>query len=149
MCPFAVGATTALFEERATPETVLAKPGRFKPTILTSVPTMINSMLGLEGAGERDVSSLRLVFSAGEALPEEIYRRWKERFKVEILDGIGSAELFHIYITNRPGDVRPGTLGRLVEGYDARIARPDGSDAPPGEIGTLWVKGDSAAVLYW
>jgi benzoate-CoA ligase family protein len=147
--PFAVGATTALFSERATAESVYRNCERFRPTILTSVPTMINAMLASPPAERRDLSSLRFVFSAGEALPEELYRRWKETNRVEIYDGIGSAELFHIYISNRPGDVKPGSLGKLVEGYEARIVRPDGSDAGPGEIGTLWVKGDSAAVFYW
>jgi benzoate-CoA ligase len=90
-----------------------------------------------------------MVLSAGEALPPELYRRWKETFGVEILDGIGSAEMFHIYISNSPGDVVPGSLGRLVPGYDARIVDGGGRDVPPGEAGTLWVKGDSAAILYW
>jgi benzoate-CoA ligase family protein len=149
MFPFAVGATTALFEERATAASVYHHIEKHRPTILTSVPTMINAMLSAPDAEKRDLSSLRAVLSAGEALPEELYKRWKRACGVEILDGIGSAELFHIYITNRPQDVKPGTLGKLVEGYEARVVRPDGSDAPPGEVGTLWVKGDSAAVCYW
>jgi acyl-coenzyme A synthetase/AMP-(fatty) acid ligase len=120
-----------------------------KPTVLTSVPTMINAMVSAPAEERRDLASLRMLFSAGEALPEELYNRWKKAYGVEIYDGIGSAELFHIYCTNRPGDVKPGTLGKLVEGYEARIARPDGSDAPAGEVGTLWVRGDSAAVYYW
>ena len=106
-------------------------------------------MLAAPPEQKRDLSSLRFLFSAGEALTEELYRRWKETYKVEIFDGIGSAELFHIYITNRPGDVKPGSLGKIVEGYEARIVRPDGTDAPDGEVGTLWVKGDSAAFCYW
>lgn len=149
MFPFAVGATTALFEERSTAASVYANIARHRPTVLTSVPTMINAMLSAPPEERQDLSSLRMVFSAGEALPEELYLRWKRQFGVEVYDGIGSAELFHIYITNRPGDVRPGSLGKLVAGYEARIARPDGTDAPAGEVGTLWVKGDSAAVYYW
>jgi 4-hydroxybenzoate-CoA ligase len=78
-----------------------------------------------------------------------LYQRWKQTFDVEILDGIGSAELFHIYISNRFGEVRPGSLGRLVPGYDAKIVGADGTIVPDGEIGTLWVKGDSAALCYW
>lgn len=147
--PFAVGATAALFSERATAESVFKNIERFRPTVLTSVPTMINAMLAAPAEQKRDLSSLRFLFSAGEALPEELYKRWKETYKVEIFDGIGSAELFHIYISNRPGDVKPGSLGKIVEGYEARIVRPDGTDAPDGEVGTLWVKGDSAAVYYW
>jgi benzoate-CoA ligase len=147
--PFAVGAATALFSERSEPETLFDVIERHRPTILTSVPTMINAMLNHPGGTGRDLSSLRLCLSAGEALPPELYRRWKETFGVEILDGIGSAEMFHIYISNAPGDVVPGSLGRLVPGYEARIVAPDGGDAPAGEAGTLWIKGESAAILYW
>ncbi|MBI3724898.1 benzoate-CoA ligase family protein [bacterium] len=149
MFPFAVGATAALFEERATAESVFRNVAKHRPTILTSVPTMINAMLSAPESERRDLSSLRLMLSAGEALPEELYKRWKSTYPVEILDGIGSAELFHIYISNSPDDVKPGSLGKLVPGYEARVVRPDGTDAPDGEVGTLWVKGDSAAVYYW
>jgi benzoate-CoA ligase family protein len=147
--PFAVGAATALFSERSEPATLFDVIERFRPTILTSVPTMINGMLNHAGGTKRDLSSLRLCLSAGEALPPELYRRWRETFGVEILDGIGSAEMFHIYISNYPGEVVPGSLGRLVPGYEARIVDPDGRDLPPGEAGTLWIKGESAAILYW
>jgi benzoate-CoA ligase family protein len=148
--PFAVGGATALFSERATPEKVFEMIEKYKPTILTSVPTMINAMLQVEGAGKRyDLSSLRLCLSAGEALPPELYHRWKETFAVEILDGIGSAEMFHIYISNRPGEVVPGSLGRLVPGYEAKIVDAEGREVPVGEIGTLKIKGDSAALCYW
>src|SRR6185503_11463405 len=109
---------------------------------------MINKMVQAAGA-PRSLAPLRACISAGEALPPELYNRWKETFGVEILDGIGSAELFHIYISNRFGEVRPGSLGRLVPGYEARVVREDGSDASPNEIGTLWVRGDSAALCYW
>jgi benzoate-CoA ligase family protein len=147
--PFAVGGATALFSERSEPGRLFDVIERYKPTVLTSVPTMINGMLNHPGAGERDLSSLRVCLSAGEALPPELYRRWMDVFGVEILDGIGSAETFHIYISNYPGEVVPGSLGRLVPGYDARIVGPDGAEIPMGEAGTLWVKGDSAAILYW
>jgi benzoate-CoA ligase len=147
--PFAVGGATALFQERSTPEKLFEVIERYRPTILTSVPTMINGMLNLEGAGRRDVSSLRFCLSAGEALPVELYERWMRTFGVEILDGIGSAEMFHIYITNRLGDVKPGSLGRIVEGYEARVVDAEGRELPTGEMGTLRVKGDSAALCYW
>ncbi len=147
--PFAVGGATALFSERSEPATLFDMIERFRPTVLTSVPTMIGGMLNLPGAEKRDLSSLRFVLSAGEALPPELYLRWKRTFGVEILDGIGSAEMFHIYISNYPGQVAPGSLGRLVPGYEARIIGPDGRDVPEGEAGTLWIKGESAAVLYW
>jgi acyl-coenzyme A synthetase/AMP-(fatty) acid ligase len=106
-------------------------------------------MLNAEAAGTHDLSSIRFCYSAGEALPVEIYHRWKETFGVEICDGIGSAEMFHIYITNRPGDVKPGTLGRIVEGYEARIVDAQENEVPTGEMGTLKIKGDSAALCYW
>lgn len=149
MFPFAVGAATAIFEERSTAETLFQMIRKYRPTVLTSVPTMINAMLEAPRAKDEDLSCLRMMLSAGEALPPELYHRWMKAFHVEILDGIGSAELFHIYISNRPGDVKPGSLGRIVPGYEARVVRPDGQDAADGEIGTLWAKGDSAAVCYW
>jgi len=147
--PFASGGATVLFSERSTPEKLFEVIERYRPTILTSVPTMINAMLNVEGAATRDLSILRMCLSAGEALPVELYRRWTETFGVEILDGIGSAEMFHIYITNRPGDVKPGSLGRVVEGYEAQIVDAEGRALPTGEMGTLCVKGDSAALCYW
>jgi benzoate-CoA ligase len=147
--PFAAGGATALFSERSTPEKLFETIERYRPTILTSVPTMINGMLNVEGAKRRDLSSLRMCLSAGEALPAELYRRWVETFGVEILDGIGSAEMFHIYITNRHGDVKPGSLGRVVEGYEAEIVDAEGVRVPAGEMGTLRVCGDSAALCYW
>lgn len=147
--PFAVGGATALFAERSTPEKLFEVIARYRPTILTSVPTMINGMLNLEGAAERDLSSVRFCLSAGEALPVELYERWVQTFGVEILDGIGSAEMFHIYITNRPGDVKPGSLGRIVEGYEAQIIDAEGREVATGEMGTLRISGDSAALCYW
>jgi benzoate-CoA ligase len=147
--PFAAGGATALFPERSTPEKMFETIERFRPTVLTSVPTMINSMLNVEGAAARDLSSLRMCLSAGEALPVELYRRWVETFNVEIYDGIGSAEMFHIYITNRPGDVKPGSLGRVVPGYEAEVVDAEGRAVAAGEMGTLRIKGDSAALCYW
>jgi benzoate-CoA ligase len=90
-----------------------------------------------------------MCLSAGEALPAELYDRWMRTFNVEILDGIGSAEMFHIYITNQPGDVKPGSLGRVVEGYEAQIVDAEGHEVQTGEMGTLRIKGDSAALCYW
>jgi benzoate-CoA ligase family protein len=148
MFPWAVGATTCLFSERATPESVLANIGAYRPTIVTNVPTMIHRMLEHPLCETTDLSSIRLVLSAGEALPAELYKRWMARTGVEILDGIGSAELFHIYITNYPGDVKVGTLGRLVPGYTAKIVDEFENEVAPGEIGTLWIKGGSNAMGY-
>lgn len=153
MFPFAAGGTTALFPDRSAPEKIFEMIARHRPTVLTSVPTTINAMLSAApdpGSPDApDLSSLRVCISAGEALPGELYRRWKERFGVEILDGIGSAEMFHIYISNRFGEVREESLGRLVPGYEARIVGADGRDLEPGAQGTLWVKGGSTALCYW
>ncbi len=149
MFPFAAGGTTVLFPERSTPEVLFSMIERHRPTVLTSVPTMIRAMLDAPDAGRYDLSCLRACLSAGEALPGELFRRWMDRTGVEILDGIGSAEMFHIYISNYPDDARPESLGRLVPGYEARIMGPDGTEVPRGEQGTLWVKGGSTALCYW
>jgi benzoate-CoA ligase family protein len=147
--PFAVGGATALFAERSTPEKLFDVIDRYRPTILTTVPTMINAMLNADDAAAHDLSSIRFCYSAGEALPVELYHRWKQTFGVEICDGIGSAEMFHIYITNRPDDVKPGSLGRIVEGYEAKIVDAGHHEVSTGEMGTLKIKGDSAALCYW
>jgi benzoate-CoA ligase family protein len=147
--PFAVGGTACLFRERPTPEAVFENIERFKPTVLVNVPTMVLQMVNHPDALRHDLRGIRATFSAGEALPAELYRKWKETFRSELIDGIGSAELFHIYITNRPGDVVPGSLGKIVAGYHARIVGPDGNNVTPGEVGTLLVNGDSAAVGYF
>lgn len=147
--PFAVGGATALFSERSTPEKLFEVIARYRPTILTTVPTMINSMLNADQAARSDLSSLRFCYSAGEALPPELYQRWQQTFGVEIYDGIGSAEMFHIYITNRPGDVKLGSLGKIVAGYEARIVNAEDKEVATGEMGTLKIKGDSAALCYW
>jgi len=158
--PFAVGATVGLFSERPTAESVAAAIARYRPTIVTNVPTMLGKLLDLDderrarGEPGLDLSCVRFHLSAGEALPEPLLRRFTERFGAEVYDGIGSAEMFHIYCTNRPGDVKPGSLGRAVEGYTLRILPEDAEGAgatplPPGEIGVLWVKGDSVAHGYF
>ncbi len=149
--PFAVGATVGLFSERPTAESVAAAIARYRPTIVTNVPTMLGKLLELP---ELDLSSVRFHLSAGEALPEALYRRFIERFGGDIFDGIGSAEMFHIYASNRPGDVMPGSLGRAVEGYTLAILPedtegPGAPTLPPNEIGVLWVKGDSVAHGYF
>ncbi len=147
--PFSVGAATALFSERPTPAKLFEVIKQYRPTILTTVPTMINAMLNADEAANSDLTSLRFCYSAGEALPLELYERWKLTFATEIYDGIGSAEMFHIYITNRPGDVKPGSLGRIVDGYEARIVDAEWNEVPTGEMGILRIKGDSAALCYW
>ena len=128
--PFAVGGATALFSERSTPEKLFEVIERYRPTILTTVPTMINSMLNIEDAGTRDLSSIRFCYSAGEALPVELYHRWKATCGVEICDGIGSAEMFHIYITNRPGDVKPGSLAASSKVTKRELSTPKTARSP-------------------
>jgi benzoate-CoA ligase family protein len=158
--PFAVGATVGLFSERPTAESVADAIARYRPTIVTNVPTMLGKLLDLDderraaGAPGLDLSSVRFHLSAGEALPEPLLRRFVKRFGGAVYDGIGSAEMFHIYCSNRPGDVVPGSLGRAVDGYTLKILAEDaegpGAPAlPPNEIGVLWVKGDSVAHGYF
>ncbi|HEX7118628.1 MAG TPA: benzoate-CoA ligase family protein [Longimicrobiales bacterium] len=147
--PFAVGASTVLFRERSTPEAVFEKIATHRPTILVNVPTLVQQMVAHPAAAAQDLSCLRLATSAGEALPVELHRRWTETFGVELLDGLGTAEMWHIFISNRPGAVRPGTLGTAVPGYDVRVRDDDGRDLPPGEVGYLWVRGGARALGYW
>jgi benzoate-CoA ligase len=146
--PLAVGATAVLFPDRPTPERVLELVARHRPTVLALVPTLIAKLLAAASGAPRAFDGVRLATSAGEALPAPLHTRWRETFGVEIVEGLGSAELFHIHVSNRPGDARPGTLGRVVPGYEARVVRDDGDDAPDGEIGALWVRGGSAALGY-
>ncbi len=147
--PFSVGGTACLFPERCTAEVLFEKIRRHRPTILVNVPTMVNHLVSHPEAGRQDLSCLRLSTSAGEALPVELYRRWKETFGVELLDGLGTAEMWHIFITNRPGDVKPGTLGRVVPGFEIGVCDDDGREVPAGEVGALRVRGRSRAIGYW
>jgi benzoate-CoA ligase family protein len=144
--PFGVGGAGIVFPERSTPEKLFELIARHRPTILVNVPTMMRAMLEQP---HQDLSCLRLCTSAGEALPEELHHRWLDTFGVEVLDGIGSSEAYHIYISNRPGAARTGTLGQVVPGYTARVVDDDGRELPDGETGRLWVEGDTAALMYW
>ena len=160
MFPFAVGATAALFSERPTPESLANAFAMYRPTVVTNVPTMLGKLLEhdaeLTAAGKPglDLSSIRFSLSAGEALPGPLLSRWNERFRSDVYDGIGSAEMFHIYASNRPGDIKIGSLGRAVEGYELRVLPEEAEGAgatpcAPNEIGVLWVKGDSVSHGYW
>jgi acyl-coenzyme A synthetase/AMP-(fatty) acid ligase len=128
---------------------LFARVRRQRPTILVNVPTMIGRMVAHPGAAAPDLSSLRLVTSAGEALPVPLHDRWKATFGVELLDGLGTAEMWHIFLSNLPGDVRPGTLGRAVPGFELRVCDVGGQELPRGEVGRLWVRGHSRAIAYW
>ena len=147
--PFSVGAATALFPEKSTAETMFAKIRKFRPTVLVNVPTMVNQMVAHPDAAQQDLSSIRIATSAGEALPVELYERWKTAFGVELLDGLGTAEMWHIFISNKPGAVRPGTIGTVVPGFDVRVRDDLAHDLPDGEVGMLWVRGESRAIGYW
>jgi benzoate-CoA ligase family protein len=147
--PFGVGGAGIVFPERTTPERIFELVARHRPSILVQVPTMMAAMTAHPDAARQDLSCLRLCTSAGEALPAELYERWRAAFGVEVLDGIGSSEAYHIYISSRPGRVRPGSVGEVVPGYRARVVDEDGREVPDGETGTLWVEGDTAALLYW
>jgi len=147
--PFGVGAAGIVFPERTTPERIFELVAQHRPSILVQVPTMMAAMTAHPEAASQDLSCLRLCTSAGEALPRELYERWRATFGVEVLDGIGSSEAYHIYISNRPGRVRPGSVGQVVPGYSARVLGEQGQEMPDGEVGTLWIEGDTAALLYW
>ncbi|HKQ59146.1 MAG TPA: benzoate-CoA ligase family protein [Candidatus Eisenbacteria bacterium] len=147
--PFAVGGSAVLFPEPATPEALFERIRRFRPTVLINVPTMIHKMVSHPDARSQDLSSLRLCTSAGEALPVELDRRWRDTFGVDLLDGLGTAEMWHIFISNRPGAARPGTLGQVVPGFEVKVCDEAGRELPAGETGWLWVRGDSRAIGYW
>jgi benzoate-CoA ligase family protein len=147
--PFSVGASAVLFPEPVTPAVLLDAIERYRPTFLVNVPKMVHHMVDHADARGRDLSSLRLATSAGEALPVELHRRWDEAFGVELLDGLGTAEMWHIFLTNRPGRVRRGTLGEAVPGFDLEVRDDEGRPLPDGEVGWLWVKGASRAIAYW
>ncbi len=160
MFPFAVGATTCLFSERCTSQALMQAIEMYRPTIVTNVPTMMAKILQHDaertarGDDPLDLSCIRFHLSAGEALPPALLERFVSRFASDVYDGIGSAEMFHIYASNRPGDIKPGSLGRVVDGYSiavlpAEAEGPGEEPVPQGEIGVLWVKGDSVAQCYF
>ncbi len=150
MFPFYAGAATVLYPHPPKPAAILAHAHQHRPTLFFSVPTHFAAMLHeTDAANPYDLTSVRLGISAAEPLPAEIVRRWQARFGFEILDGIGSTEVLHIYISNRPGAVEPGSSGLPVPGYEVRITDEAGRDLPPGETGDLWVRGASNATEYW
>jgi benzoate-CoA ligase len=147
--PMAVGATSVLMAERPTPAAVGHILRQHRPTIFYAVPTLYNAMLASNELPRREELALRRCVSAGEPLPQEIGRRWSARIGVDILDGIGSTELLHIFLSNRPGEVRYGTTGRALPGYALKIVDDEGRPVRPGEIGDLLVNGPTSATLYW
>jgi benzoate-CoA ligase family protein len=147
--PLWVGGTAVLSDARPAPETTAALVERFRPTLYFGVPTLYAAHLRSFTHGKPDFSSVRACVSAGEALPAEILRRWRDVTGKPIIDGIGSTEALHIFISNRPGDVKPGSSGRVVPGYHAWILGENGSEAANGVQGRLFISGDSTARCYW
>jgi benzoate-CoA ligase family protein len=147
--PLWAGATTVLQGARPTAKNTIETIERFRPTLYFGVPTLYASQLQELETTRPDLGSLRLCVSAGEPLPAALFQRWKDRTGLTILDGLGSTEALNTFISNRLDDVRPGTSGRPVPGYEVRILAPDGTEAAPGQPGRLQVKGDSTAVCYW
>ncbi|MEL6347510.1 MAG: benzoate-CoA ligase family protein [Myxococcota bacterium] len=148
--PMAVGATTILLEGPPTPAAIGHVFREHQPTVFYGVPTLYGMLLANKDLlPDKDALTLRACTSAGEALPPELLRRWRERTGVEILDGLGSTEGLHIFLSNRTGDVRPGASGRPVPGYALRIVDDDGQPVPVGEMGSLEVSGPTTAMMYW
>lgn len=147
--PLWAGATTVLCDERSSADMAFAMIERFRPTYYFGVPTLYGQQLIALESERHDLSSIRGASSAGEALPAHIFLKWKEKTGITILDGIGSTEVLHIFISNRFDDARPGVSGKPVPGYQAKVVDDEGKKLPQGEIGMLWVKGDSNARCYW
>jgi benzoate-CoA ligase len=148
--PFFVGGSTILLPDKPEPHRVFDVVRRYRPTIFYAVPTAYAAMVAAMDAGASfDFTSLRVSSSAGEPLAASLYERWCARTGVELLDGIGSTEVLHTFIANRPGRVMPGSSGELVPGYEARIVDADSEEVPAGQIGDLLIKGESTCACYW
>ena len=147
--PFSVGASVVLMAERPTPDAVFKRWIEQRPTVFFGAPTGFAGMLASPNLPKRSEITLRLVSSAGEALPADLGERFTAQYGVEIVDGIGSTEMLHIYLSNRPGDVRYGTTGFPVPGYTLSLRGDDGREVPDGEVGDLYISGQSTAMYYW
>jgi len=147
--PLSVGATVVLLPDRPTPDGVAALLRRHPVTVFYSVPTFYAAFLASPAAPQRSELSLRCCVSAGEALPAEVGQRWRDRYGVDILDGLGSTEMLHIFLSNRQGEVKYGTSGRPLPGYAIKLVGDDGQPVSKGEIGELLVSGPTSAVMYW
>lgn len=147
--PLSVGATVVLMAERPTPDATFRRWVEHKPTVFFGAPTGFAGMLASPKLPAREAVALRMCSSAGEALPGEIAQRFKTHFGCDIIDGIGSTEMLHIFISNRPDDVRYGTTGKPVEGYEVELRGEDGRAVPDGEVGDLYIRGPSSALMYW
>ena len=148
--PLSVGATVVLMAERPTPQAVFKRMVDHQPTVFYGAPTGYGGMLASPDLPAKSQVALRMCSSAGEALPRDIGERWTAQFGCEIIDGIGSTEMLHIFLSNRPGDVRYGTTGKPVEGYEVELRNEDGSVVTGhDQIGDLFIKGPSSALMYW
>ena len=160
--PMYAGCSVVLNPVPPKPEGVFRYMEKYRPTIFFGVPTLYGQMLEYQNHHDREngikdpdpnakhaLSSVRICVSAGEALPTDLYHRWKKRYGIEILDGIGSTEMGHIFLSNRSGEVKPGSTGKAVPGYELKLVDDDDNEVPQGETGTLMVKGGSAAQMYW
>jgi benzoate-CoA ligase family protein len=147
--PLMVGATTVLNPERPTPDGVAALLKQYPVTVFFAVPTFYAAFLASPSAPQQSEVKIRRCISAGEALPEQIARRWKERYGVEISDGLGTTEMLHIYLTNRPGETKYGTTGKAVPGYEIKLIGEDGQPVKQGELGELYARGPTSAIMYW
>ena len=147
--PLSAGATTLLMAERATPDTVFQQLKKHRPSVFFGVPTLYVAMLASDAFPPRETINLRLCVSAGESLPREVGEKFSQQAGCDILDGLGSTEMLHIFLSNRPGDVRYGATGKPVPGYAVELRDELGQPVAPGEIGDLYIQGPSAAHLYW
>lgn len=147
--PFSVGASAVLNAGRPTPDVVFDLVEHFRPTLFFGLPTLYNSLMQSDAVAGADFSSVRVCLSAAEVLSAELSASWKQRFGHEIVEGLGSTELTHIYLSNLPGNTRPGSAGKRVPGYETRLTDMDGNTVAQGEEGVMWVRGDSSAPCYW
>lgn len=147
--PFMYGSSVVLWPEWSKPEDVFNVVEKYRPTIFFSVPTLYNALLKESESRPVDLSSIRLCISAGEALPKDIFERWSKRFGIEIIDAIGSTDVGGLYFSNRKGDIRPGSSGKLLPGFEAELRNEEGMRVSVGEVGTLWLKNDGIANCYW
>ncbi|MFB4165877.1 benzoate-CoA ligase family protein [Alteribacillus sp. JSM 102045] len=149
--PFGAGGTSIFLKKKPTPERVFEVMAKHKPTIFFGVPTLYGAMINYVSKMDKlpDLSSIRVCVSAGEPLPASYVKKWKEIFGLNILDGIGSTEALHIYLSNRNDNVQPGSTGTIVSGYDAKIVDEKGQSLPPNEVGDLLIKGESITSGYW
>lgn len=147
--PFSVGASVILCAERPEPGAIYDTIERHRPTVFFGLPTLYNALVAHPGSADRDLSSLRLCLSAAEPLPKETFNEWSRRYGLEILEGLGSTEVLHIYVSNFVGDLRKGASGKRIPGYEIELRDMEGNPVTPGEAGTMWVRGDSQAPFYW